>query len=1409
MKFNTKLTINCLVERLYEDTHLFPNKYYDDDIDIKYLWGRKCQSRDNARRPKIITEDQKKIIDKYYPNSYDNVDKIIISSGNIVSNTSTTITLKIVNESTSSKKNLKYKRISIKGSISKDYFITDYDYKKNKNTITIDTKTDILTDNILQNEPYEIYSAGIDCDEKLDYKINKKDNIKCKSLMLKYNDEKRYYICPMIWDSLENISLEPKHLKYKNNTDGEFVSKYVDKKKAFQEKWDKDTIQTYPDDHSKKGEAKNITDFKPYFEGYNKITDRGVLDDKRVIPTYNKSLVLSKKYGNKFYKYPGFIEINENGELLPCCFKQKSAKVNKKWGSLLDETKTYVNDKKKLLHPGSIAFIPDNLFTFMGITESAKQFAQKDDEIDHTINIFNIRDQSTHINKLFETSSDMTPILIRKGLHLSDDNCFLSLLINLKKPIHTGKLKKWTSQWGETQQEQIRYLKKLIVDNLTEEEFKTLNKGSLEIMFRDHLTTKISSFQNFIEYLLSNSEKYYYDFWDYLTRPHPWLFEKGLKLLIIDKTTKDYKILNPYFFKNDSYTTQTPFSIIIKTKRYEKDYFEPIYLYYKQHNFVKTTKLSSWNHEYTFNHIKIFNHEHPLYIYKQTFDHINQYGSENDFIKKTPDDNSEDHTYTYFINKTSTTEKELEKLDKTELFNLINQFDISDLDIAEKDINPKKTFVRIQMNSILLNIYNYFEHIRELFAQVRSYNLINKEYTLNYYLEQSDNYKHIIVNSYNKIVLLQRKDNIFIPIIDDSLTNVHILQQKQLTEIKLLTIFKNLFKQKYHNKLPTLTKQLEFLNSSSNYKPLSLIIRTKKTTSYVYGILTKHNNIIPVQETEYSNDEYGSFHTENINIILADIGIESYSKYHLSKIFKPTQTFIDLETKINMFENYSIQNIYTSLSSTGDNYCNGIGIAKDTTILYLHIDPVLVDDIINKDKYTEIVIDDSSDPFTTDLPYTTILQEYELLYKISSYGINCNPMRYILNPNTKQIDAVILENGTEIYIQPVNKLAITKLNDKQTDYVVHSLNHNNFISKLDFLSNMYYKDEDKIDERIKNINIINYNDKINTIIEISLTRFFNDNNNKKSKEYITFIIEREDYIVEEKFILIYPVIKRIFDILFQHKEYSSKMIDVSSLDKCYNIMSENDIQDNKNKCVANKCSWKRQDDGVTPQTITDQNIIDDINSNFIDDSEYIEIDDLNDLYQDILPRLKQTIQELYKNIYINCKQSIYEIHEDHEHFYKNLLYKFTYSIINNYIIRTSILEDIQLTKNDLLYVVKKDEIKFDQEDITSNNINLFFKESMNYNYIREKNIIDYFINWNKNTYIPIQETEEMNTLLYDNEYKYQVIKSETDSSDSTAELRLDMTNISFIYSIMIEDIDNPTNNNTYSITELQEDSLLQ
>ena len=1230
--------------------------------------------------------------------------------------------------------------------------------------------------------------------------------------MLKYNDEKRYYICPMIWDSLENISLNPTHLKYKNNTDGDFISKYKDKQHKFQEQWDKDRTQKYPDDHSKKGKFKDITDFKPYFEGYNKITDRGILDDKRAIPTYNKSLMLSKKYGDKFYKYPGFIEINENGELLPCCLKQQSTKVNKKWGSLLDENKTYINNKNKILHPGSIAFIPDDLFTFLGIIESTQQLVQEDDVIDHTINIFNIRDQSNHINKLFESNSNMTPILIRKGLHISNDNCFLSLLINLKKPTNTKKLKIWTSTWGKTHQEQIRYLKNLIVDNLTEKEFKTLNKGSLEIMFRDHLTTKISSFQNFIEYLLSNSEKYYYDFWDYLTRPHPWLFEKGLKLLIIDKTIKDYKILNPYFFKNNSYTKQTPFSIIIKTKRYEKDYFEPIYLYYKQHNFVKTTKLSSWNHEYTFNHIKIFNHEHPLYIYKQTFEHIEQYGSENDFIKKTPDDNNDDHTYTYFINKTSKSEENLEQLDKTALFNMINKFDISDIDIKDKDINPKNIFTQIQMNSILLNIYNYFEHIRNLFDQVRSYNIINKEYTITYYLEQSDDYKHIIVNSYNKIVLLQRKDNIFIPIIDDSLTNIDILQQKNITEIKLLSIFKKLFKnvskQTYQNTLPTLEQQLKFLNQNSNYKPLSLIIHTKDTSSYVYGIITNHNNIIPVQKTDYNEDDYeqGPYHTENINIILADIGIESYSKYHLSKIFEPKQTFTDLETKIKILEDYSIQSIYTYLSSTGNNYCNGISIKKNTTILYLHIDPILVDDITNKDKYTEVVIENKNVPFTNDLTYTNILQEYELLYKISSYGINCNPIRYILNPNTKQVDAVILENGTEIYIPSVDKLAITTLNNKQTEYIIHTLNHNNFISKLDFLSNMYYKDEDKIDERIKNINIINYNDKINTIIEISLTRFFNDSNNKKSKDYITFIIEREYYIVEEKFILIYPVIKKIFDILFQHKEYSAKMIDVSTLDKCYNIISENDIHDNKHKCESNHCSWKRHDDTITSQTITDQNILDDINSNFIDDSEFIKLDELNDLYPDIIIKLKQTIQELNKNIYINCKQSIYEKDEDHDHYYKNLLYKFTYSIINNYIIRTSILENIQLTKNDLQYIVKKDELKFDQEDITSNNINLFFKESMNYNYIREKNIIDYFIGWNKNTYIPIQNTKEIDTILRDNEYTYQ---TSDDSSNSTAELKLDTSTMSFIYSTMIEDTDNTSNNNLYSITELQEESLLQ
>tara|TARA_B110000908_G_scaffold167822_1_gene221459 strand:- start:2425 stop:3339 length:915 start_codon:yes stop_codon:yes gene_type:complete len=299
------------------------------------------------------------------------------------------------------------------------------------------------------------------------------------------------------------------------------------------------------------------------------------------------------------------------------------------------------------------------------------------------------------------------------------------------------------------------------------------------------------------------------------------------------------------------------------------------------------------------------------------------------------------------------------------------------------------------------------------------------------------------------------------------------------------------------------------------------------------------------------------------------------------------------------------------------------------------------------------------------------------------------------------------------------------------------------------------------------------------------------------------IIHSDYHIVEEKFILIYPIIKIICnDILFNRIDRSSSsmnvtMTDIHALDKCYNIVLNRDVD--KEVCVTNHCSWKPRDMATKKEDVDDMTlikmIIADINDNIPDASEEINEDEFTTQYIDYIPKMLGVIKILYGLIYINCKQPIYELEE---HYYDNLIYKFTYSIINNYIIQTSILEGRQFIKNELRYIVKTNEIKFDQDDITSNNINILFKKSMEYNYIREKNIVDYFIHWNNNSHIRIYNivTQSISTAVYD-------IKE----SDDSVRLVLDMADISFLHNIMMVD-DTLTSDAEYTIEPLVGEELI-
>ena len=986
---------------------------------------------------------------------------------------------------------------------------------------------------------------------------------------------------------------------------------------------------------------------------------------------------------------------------------------------------------------------------------------------------------------------------------MSDGNCFLSLLIDLAKPSNPDKFNVWLQTWGKTYKKQLRYLQKLIIENLTEEEFKTLNKGSLDIMFRDHVSTNISSFQNFIEYLLSDSEKYYYDFWDYLTRKHDWLFPDGLKLLILEKKKDGYKIINPYFFDTHLYKQKsTPFSIVLKSERDGKDYFEPLYLYYNQRNNIMSNKPSDWN----IKHSKVFDSEYPLLIYKQTFDSSK--------IGPTPGGLGTNHIYTNFINECSLSEKELLHLNNKAIKQKVDSFTLTKLKKKQK-----KNYMNIQIKNILYNIYTYFEHIEYLFDQIRNANTVSDIHTLDYYLHESDGdasqtYKYIVVNTYNKVVLLQKTDNTFIPIINSSMPSptqleTYSLQNKTLLVTDVLQA--SLSAHTIDNfKLPTLYEQISlFKHDIKLYIPITLIVDSVSSPTRIYGLITKQNNIIPVQPYDVTQNKdtinYDLYHFEDTHIMLADIGIESYTHYHLSKVFRKKQTIEQLINIIDSLKYYSIDSIFKN----EENICNSVSIQVSTgpikKILYLEIQEVKMDTVpTTYQPKINLLLPDTA---TLVLSYKEVVYLYNDLYTDSNNIIQCKPLRYMLNSSNKKVTGILLENGTKVYC---NEFKVHTLNTDQKinpNYMVHTLNHNFFIRKLDFLNNMYYNDSSNIDERIKNINIIKYNDKINYIIQLSLQRFFKDVNHIFLKKYILNIIYNDEYNVEEKFILIYSIIKIIFDeILFYKYEDTVALskekvesIDISILDKCYNIAYNSDKKEPD--CKTSNCSLqaitKSSDPRYQDKTYIQKRIHNDINENISDSTDHITLQELEDNYGDKIDTLVSHIQKIYQLIHINCKQPIYEIKEN---YYKNLIYKFTYKIINNFITQSSILEGRELIKNDMRYTRNENEVFFRKEDITSNNIGMLYNNTMEYNYIREKNIIDYFISWNNNTYIDIH-SNKVNTLL-STESTYTVTPATTTGSI----LIFTTQDTPFLNNTMIKDKEK-TKDDIYTVTVLDDNGV--
>lgn len=331
------------------------------------------------------------------------------------------------------------------------------------------------------------------------------------------SENKRWYICPRIYDMLDGIPLNWYDLTY-NPPTGLNTFEPLN----LQEGWRTD-----------KTTGRDILDFNPSFKGRKPIGK-----SKNIYPTVKESLLLVAKDNN--YTYPGFLNPSKHPKSMyvPCCFSTDNKRISEAFG-VMDEIVRPSNDYiqgwgKELGHnPHRIGLLPKILNQYFDIDPEKITTGEFNQELTY---------------------------FLRRGIK-QDNNSFLSLIANLKSDEFT-----------------TNDLINGILTNLDIGRFSLLNRSNLDVEFRN--IGEQTSFQNYLEYTISDEYKHWRYFYEYLTQPNDWLFKNGINLIIVEYKIKNNRekaeILCPYFCNIDR-DVDKPICIALKNNLH----FEPIYFFNK------------------------------------------------------------------------------------------------------------------------------------------------------------------------------------------------------------------------------------------------------------------------------------------------------------------------------------------------------------------------------------------------------------------------------------------------------------------------------------------------------------------------------------------------------------------------------------------------------------------------------------------------------------------------------------------------------------------------------------------------------------------------------------------------------------------------------------------------------------
>uniref|UniRef100_A0A6C0IVA4 Uncharacterized protein n=1 Tax=viral metagenome TaxID=1070528 RepID=A0A6C0IVA4_9ZZZZ len=1054
---------------------------------------------------------------------------------------------------------------------------------------------------------YYEFNSDIECSNETP---KDKFNIKTKCSAIKWgssHENQNWYICPKIWDLQDRISLNISDLKFKGLG---YDLEPSEGKRLYGTNYLKTDFESSKIWRIDKTTGKDIIFFGPTYKG------RGVVKNMKNVSSV-ASLLLEDSLNKKTrYSYPGFLKSNvhPDGLAVPCCFQGNSKNIASVFSNEyedINELNDYIQGSDKSLEQNRLGLLPKQLSLYFNLNEE-----------DYKTGALNLK--STYY--------------LRLGIKQSH-NSFFSLIASLK----------YDELFENADEEIIN----LMINNITEYEFKTLNLGNLEEKFIDDIET-ITPYQNYLEYILSDEKKNWIYFYDFLTRPQSWLFRNGLILVILEqKENNTYELQCPYFMNTDWYSNTSAISIVLKIN----DTFEPIFLYKKSNYPIKIFEKEQSNIEFF-------------------YDNIKQCIEQNNI------------TQNLLLNVNSQNIKLSQSLSIKELLNkikMLKQKLNADLQTADK-----KTQIEINKNLDDYKISRYILNIQNKIIGILTKNLtiipckpsaltrqpleINKHYLYIHELKHLIYANHMTLNLTKLSELLEYNIKPIEKIInsDDKVVSLklhtgHIIPTKQTEKTILDDIDYNNISN--NDNLENIDKKI------SNYTKYSNIYFYKKKNN-LYQVIEILNKIRilysdPSKEINkfYMNNDYLK------GIILKNgllLTIESI-KYDLIDREKTSQYLnIDLIEKTNNYKiidyEHSIKN-YFEIVKLSDNLLHNTPI-RNLMNSNKHIIAVLLEDASVLDLHTAFKINTkkNGDYLIDSIIYNDIGNYIEEIKpKLYESDFIDDRIKYIKQINYKQNIYTKIKKTIASFLQLTENIGLkeyikTQLNSKGKTITQKRITVYYLIEKLfSFIAKNIIITQEEFNK------IITYNE----IPEYNIINAEKCNNLTSEQDKELLIKETEVNLFNKMWLKYEPKYLNIIKDNIKLKEYLES-VSITPEDNIKNI------------------------------ELFFDNLYTTINA---DSKTDIIIQEKLEQIQKTVVVVNNLIENIVKNKYFKCKYNIYTINSSKNNLFDIFFNNFLEDIVRNKFKRYQILENIKLVDEDIKYFSTKDEIIFYNIDMEAAQIN--------------------------------------------------------------------------------------------------------